>query len=774
MSSPADARRIALGRELLSHAAVYLTLVTVALAQPLLQMYGENVAVFVAADFDGWGVLWFALAWTLLPGVAMVAIEAIARAASRRAGAVVHAALVAVGAWACWAVVLRSVSVGSWVVDSVVIALPAAVTTWLVVTKRAVRTWVAFMSPLSLVVVVSFAVSATAVIWPPDVGLVEVASTTTAQSSRQPTPGPAVDPATVSVVWVVLDEAPLFPLLTSTGDINASRFPGIASLARESTWYRNALATSQTTTDAVPAMLTGQWPVSGRAPVLANHRENLFTLMNGRLSMDAHEVATALCPRPVCSTVSVSGGDHVALPGAGSASVETTTPPETTVPALSVSEADVDLGAFIRDAWVVVGHKVLPAGLRERLPAIDEGWGGFGAVDDVDTAPVNDPEPTPDGPTTTVALTEEAREKAESTTVAEWEAGGPMSQVPVLEGVTRRAARADRATLHFAHVLLPHRPWMLAPDGRRSRAIPTDKRSNEIVDRVRDEYQAHLLQYVATDELIGDLVSSLKQSANWDRTLLIVTADHGITFEPGESKRKTIDASATGTLEDIYRVPLFVKYPAQSGAQVSDCPASGVDLLPTVMAATGLDPGWELDGVDLATTCPQRPERPIVWPDGSARVSSGFAAAVERAARYNEWVDANGDVDDIVRAGVHGRLVGSQVPEGGSGREPALEWSLDRPDDFTRVGEGRFGFVPTQVEGRVTATRDIGRDEEMLLVVDDTVVGVVSEVAGLRRGQSTTFRSTLLARAIPAGRHTVEMWLVSGSGPTARMVPLAI
>lgn len=770
MSSPVDEQSSTVGRELLSHAAVYLTLVTVALAQPLLQMYGDNVAVFVAADFEGRGVLGFALLWTMAPASLMVAVEMVARAISRGTGSRVHLALVGFSAWACWAVVLRSVSVGSWVADLLVTAVPAAATTWLYATRRAVRTWIAYMSPLSLVVLVSFAVSANAVIWPPEVGMVTVSSTTTAPRSAS---DPSVDPSTVSVVWVVLDEAPLFPLLTSTGEINASRFPGFAALARESTWYRNTLATSQTTTDAVPAMLTGKWPVSGRAPVLANHRENLFTLMNGRLSMDAHEVATALCPKPVCSTVSVSGGDHVAFPSSDTTSVETTTPSDTSVAVPSMREPTVDLGAFIRDAWVVVGHKMLPAGLRDRLPAIDEGWGGFGAVDEVDETPVNEPEPAA-GPTTTVALTAEERERAESTTVAEWEVGGPMSQVPVLEGVTRRAARADRATLHFAHVLLPHRPWMLAPDGRRSRAIPTDKRSNEIVDRVRDEYQAHLLQYTATDSLIADLVTSLKRSANWERTLLIVTADHGITFEPGESKRKTIDPTAAGTLEDIYRVPLFVKYPGQSTAEVSDCPASGVDLLPTVIAATTIDPGWELDGVDLASTCPLRPERRIVWPDGSTSMSTGFSAVVERAQHYDEWVDADGDVDDIVRAGIHGRLVGTKVPGRTTRRETAVTWSLDRPDDFTRVGEGRFGFVPTQVQGRVRAARDIGGDEELLLVVDRTVVGVVSEVAGLRRGESTTFRSTLLARAIPAGNHSVEMWLVSGSGPTVTVVPLAL
>ncbi len=771
MSSPVDVQRPAVGRELLSHAAVYLTLVTVALSQPLLQLYGDNVAVFVAADFEGWGVLGFAALWTLVPASLMVAVEVVARAVSRRTGSAVHLGLVGLGAWASWAVVLRSVSLGSWVVDMAVTSVPALATVWLYATRRAVRTWIAYMAPLSLVVLVSFAVSASAVIWPPEVGMVKVATTTT---SPQTTSEPPVDPSTVSVVWIVLDEAPLFPLLSSTGEINAARFPGFASLAQESTWYRNALATSQTTTDAVPAMLTGKWPVSGRAPVLANHRENLFSLMNGRLSMDAHEVATALCPKPVCLTVSVSGGDHVAFPGSDTTSVETTTPPGTTVPVPVVGEPSVNLGAFIRDAWVVVGHKMLPAGLRERLPAIDEGWGGFGAVDDVDEAPVNEPEPSDRGPTTTLALTGEAREKAESTTVAEWEAGGPMSQVPVLEGVTRRAARADRPTLHFAHVLLPHRPWMLAPDGRRSRAIPTDKRSNEIIDRVRDEYQAHLLQYAATDTLIGELVTSLKRSANWDRTLLIVTADHGITFEPGESKRKTIDPTAAGTLEDIYRVPLFVKYPSQSRSSVSDCPVSGIDLLPTVIAATGIDPGWDLDGVDLAATCPQQTQRRIVWPDGSASMSSGFGSVVERAQRYDEWIDADGGVDDIVRAGVHGSLVGTRVPAGAVDAETGLTWSLDRPDDFTRVGEGRFGFVPTQVQGRVTATRDFSADEEGLLVVDGVVVGTVSEVAGLRRGESTTFRSTLLARAIRAGRHSAEMWLASGTDPTRELAPVAL
>lgn len=751
--------------------AVHLALCTIALTQPLLQLYGGNVTIFVAAELEGWSILWFAVLLALVPAVVMSTVEAIAQGLSARAGRVVHLAWVFLGLWAAWSVLLRSVNLGAWPVDAAFTALLGAATTVVYARTGLIRTWLAYLSPFSVAVVALFAVSANAVIWPPDVEVIAV--TTTVPASTVPSAEPGIAPADVSVVWIVLDEAPLFPLVTTSGTINAARFPGFAALAESSTWYRNATAMSQSTHHAVPAMMSGKWARSNIAPVLANWPKNIFTLMNGRLSMDGHEVATALCPKKLCARVSVTGGEHIANPGGvpppGVSTGPTTTSTTTTLP-LQPSAVSRWSG-FLRDTRVVLGHRILPEGLRERLPPIDEGWGNFGN----DDARVNasDEEPvtgTPAGATTTTLWrTEEQLEKANSTTGREWEEGGPMSQVPVIEGVIARAARADRPTLHFAHVLLPHRPWMLAPDMRRSRALPTDKRSNLIVDRVRDEYQAHLMQYAATDTIMADLVTTLKKSANWDRTLLIVTADHGITFETGESKRKTINPTAKGTLEDIYRVPMFVKYPGQSAPRVVDCPVAGVDLLPTVIGVTGIDPGWELRGHDLSRTCPRRSSRSIVWPDGTATLSTGFPAVVERARRYDEWVDAEGDVDDIVRAGLHGSLVGSQVPSAVI-EDPAGQWRLDKPADFRKVGSRRFELVPTLVEGSFTASRDIAADEEGLLVVDGHFVGAVSELAGLRAGETTNFRSTLLSRLIAPGSHTVELWLASGSDPTVSLV----
>ena len=730
----------------LRHGAVYMALTTIAIAQPLLQLYGSNVAVFAAAGYEGAIVLWFAALVIAIPTIAMLTLDISASLLMPRRRHGIHLVLVFVALWAFVSVVVRSVSFGPWVADAVFTAAIAIGLTVAYHRLNTMRAWLMYLSPIALVVSIAFATSASAVIWPPEVGVVDIsgASRTALDELR------TVPQEDVSVLWIVLDEAPLFPLLTTDGQVNAKRFPGFASLAESSTWYRNVLATSQTTTDAVPAMLTGKWPTSGVGPVLSNHKNNLFTLMNGHLAMDGHEVATALCPRKVCSKVSVSGSKEIAE---ANSDVATTTTIDTSE---SPTMRRTALSTFLRDALVVVGHKMLPAGLRTKLPPIDEGWGGFGAVDNLE-----EEDATSD--TVPRTLTTENLERANSTSVQQWQQGGPMSQLPVVEGVIKRATQSDRPTLHFAHVLLPHRPWMLTPDMRYSRALATDKRSNEILDRVRDEYQAHLLQYAAVDTVIGDMVSNLKKSENWDRTMIIVTADHGITFVPGESKRKTVNASNIGTLEDLYRVPLFIKYPGQQAAAQDDCTASSVDILATVVAATGIDAGWKTDGADLLRTCPQRKSRTVIWADGSAEMSTGFSAAIARAKYYDSWVDAEGDVADITRGGKSGDLVGTRVITNASS-ETKVRWSIDRPDDLQRIGTDRLSFAPAQIQGRLNASRNFSADEEGLLVIDGVVVGVISELAGLQSGESTTFRTTLLSSALFSGKHRVEMWVASGSG----------
>ena len=145
---------------------------------------------------------------------------------------------------------------------------------------------------------------------------------------------------------VTFDELSGESLLGPGLRIDRSRYPNFARLASESTWYRNATTVADFTSDAVPAMLTGDRPVKGKLPVESDHPGNLFSFLS-RYDFNAQEPVTDLCPPDRCA----EGGGQ------------------------STSTRLKDLGS---DLAVVSLHKLLPDDMAEHLPAVDQGFSGFG------------------------------------------------------------------------------------------------------------------------------------------------------------------------------------------------------------------------------------------------------------------------------------------------------------------------------------------------------------------------------------------------------------
>ena len=107
-------------------------------------------------------------------------------------------------------------------------------------------------------------------------------------------------------------------------------------------------------------------------------------------------------------------------------------------------------------------------------------------------------------------------------------------------GVFRRELTTDHssATLHYMHLLMPHAPWRHLPSGReygrsRTDGVGRDELWGDDPWLVRQGYQRHLLQVGYTDALLGRLVRTLRKSALYDRALLVVVADHGVSFQGG-------------------------------------------------------------------------------------------------------------------------------------------------------------------------------------------------------------------------------------------------
>jgi arylsulfatase A-like enzyme/Tfp pilus assembly protein PilF len=106
--------------------------------------------------------------------------------------------------------------------------------------------------------------------------------------------------------------------------------------------------------------------------------------------------------------------------------------------------------------------------------------------------------------------------------------------------------------------------------------------------------QKYIGEVAYTDHVVGRLVSWLKGAGVWDRTLLVLLADHGESLgEHGENTHTFFVYDAT------QHVPLIVRTPwgdrGRSRAQVST-----VDVMPTVLDLVGLPPQPETDGRSLA------------------------------------------------------------------------------------------------------------------------------------------------------------------------------
>ena len=96
---------------------------------------------------------------------------------------------------------------------------------------------------------------------------------------------------------VLLDEFTRPALLDPNGNIDASRFPHFADLARHSTWFNNATANAEYTTRSIPVIVTGNFPRGNDASDAA-YPDNLFRLLAPEYDITIHEEVTRFCANP--------------------------------------------------------------------------------------------------------------------------------------------------------------------------------------------------------------------------------------------------------------------------------------------------------------------------------------------------------------------------------------------------------------------------------------------------------------------------------------------
>ncbi|BEP14611.1 hypothetical protein acdb102_29220 [Acidothermaceae bacterium B102] len=542
-----------------------------ALAQPLLSETGKAPELFTYRRINSLSMIWFVLLVTFAPTLAIWVVERLVALVYPPAERVLHLVFVA----ALAGIILIEVGKGKSAVPQgyalgVVAGVLAIGLTILLVRSATLRLYLRYASPAPIVFALLFvatspsgAIVRDAVGGAPKTTLATDASSSTSTIANQGSTSATSTAVHPPVVLMFFDEFPLRSLLKPDGSVNAALFPNFSWLSKNTTWFRNATGVSGFTPYAVPAMLRGKFPAKALPPTYDSYPDNLLAELSKTYNVSAAETITALCPGSICKTSAAAKA------------------PQAT-----------GLGPTLKDSGSALGKIVSPFKDKSdpTTEFADSGSTAFTSADATTTS-------TGSGTSTTTADTASA--KCTTTTCLFTALGADQpSRIKSFVNTLVPTAATAKPSFNFLHVLLPHGPWHYTDTGRPypyPAVGPGHADAGGWLNQpwpVQVNLAREMLQLSYADKLLGDVLTKLRSENILSKTLLIVTADHGEGFVPGEQAR-TLDAA---TAADLGWIPMFMKLPSQTKGVLDQRNWTHVDLVPTIADAINVTLPGTLDG----------------------------------------------------------------------------------------------------------------------------------------------------------------------------------
>lgn len=527
----------------------------------------------------------------------------------------------------------------------------------------------------------------------------------------------------VPVVVVVFDEFSGTSLVDAAGQIDASLLPNFAALARESIWFRNASSVAAETDAALPAILTGNLPLPGTAELDWHaYPDNLFTLLRGSHQFSVFEPVTNLCP-----------DDLRGRPARWSLGTR--------------------LKSLLFDAGVLDAILILPRHWPLAVPDVSGRFCNFAG-----TAGEDEPD-----------IYYDRRE--------------------ILDGFIDKIQAGPRPGLFFIHSVLPHVPWKYLPSGKQYdlEGLPSqirdwdhfaagvaglDRQSKCWLDDpvvVAQAQQRHLLQVQFVDRELGRLMRHLRGTGLYDRSLIVITADHGLSFVPGQPFR--------GICQEIYpetlSIPLFIKLPGQHEGRISQRNVEEVDILPTIADVLKIRMPWTTRGSSaLNEDSPQREKKeaciskePWATWKCDAQLSEKDRPIRERLKRFA----GAGNSDPLFRFGPYAELIGRPIAACRMAGANGGRCELFRPDRLAQV-DVKQDCLPLLIGGRVIGPEDRWHAVDLAVAVNGNIRGVVRSF--LISGYGEAWTALLPEDSLRAGANEIKIYRLSGSGEGVELIPL--
>lgn len=207
-------------------------------------------------------------------------------------------------------------------------------------------------------------------------------------------------------------------------------------------------------------------------------------------------------------------------------------------------------------------------------------------------------------------------------------AGGVFLLDQLVSGMTDIIRKFDSPTMAYFHVFPPHEPY--APN-RKTLSLfddgwtPPEKPIHPLSGHYSaDEMLASRLRYdqylAAWDAEFAHLLNELDTSGILEKSIVVITSDHGEMFERGEIEHNTFLLSSP-----VVHVPLLISLPGQTQRKDIHAFTSNVDLLPTLAhLADAPAPSWTEGRLLPGLGGEEDPNRSIFSID--AKTASSFSA----------------------------------------------------------------------------------------------------------------------------------------------------
>jgi hypothetical protein len=344
--------------------------------------------------------------------------------------------------------------------------------------------------------------------------------------------------------------------------------------------------------------------------------------------------------------------------------------------------------------------------------------------------------------------------------------------------------RRERPTFYFNHALLPHEPWVYLPSGRLSR--PTGEDPIEGMNRwvgfhdrrlTEHNHARHLLQVGYVDRQIGLLLRRLRRTGLLRRSLLMVIADHGYSFDVGVRSRRKVSET---NVEEIAPVPFFVKPPGALEGRVDESLVRTVDVVPTIADLIGARVGWRHDGHSaFSAATRRRDELRLPTRDFRRTIRIGReeldrrrrAIRLARARTFGTGAQSSRLFGDpwasLYRVGPGAQLLDRRVAALDVHRAGEARAAVANSDLLRRVVPGDE-LHPTRVAGALGRGRP-GRLRNVAVAVNGRIRAVGRSFR--LRGRTTEYFSLLVPEdSLRTGRNVIELFEVRRG---ERLVPLA-